>query len=153
MSKNARRYYLYKLLSFIAYLIPMFTLFGIRNETYIVHKSGAGFAFGAVVIMLFAIIAFKHYLLALFKKNAVLTLSITMLVISLILYAMTSPAQELMYISVASILGCILSSVFEKPADIYRNGIVKDGIRIRRETIPHKQAWVDGYLGVSVNGL
>ena len=148
MTANIRRYYLYKLLSFLAYLIPMSILFGVRNETYIVHRTGAGFAFGAVVTMLFAILAFKHYLLALFKKNAVLTLSITMLVISLILYAMTRPAQELMYISLASILGCLLSSIFEKPADIYRSAIVKDGIRIRRETISHKQAWVDGYLGV-----
>jgi len=143
VSKNARRYYFYKLLAFVAYALPMGVLFGLNFKTYTKNEY-TGLAFWGYVVAIFLALALKDKLTAVAKKNTLLTVSTIIFVVSLLMY---KASEQMMLISGMSLLGCLLSTVFDKPAEVYKRACWDNGKKIRTAVVPHKRAWADGYLG------
>jgi len=141
---NIRRFYMYRLLAFVAYLVPMATLFGIRHNIYLKTMSSGLSFFGFVVVMLLAI-SFKSKLTAVARKNTVMTISVVIFVVAVVMQYL---ATELLIISLASVVGCVFSAIFEPVAEVYKGRCYKDGAKVRTERLPHKKAWQQGYLGI-----
>ncbi|MDR1138324.1 MAG: hypothetical protein LBK70_00385 [Clostridiales bacterium] len=147
MSKNARRYYLYKLLSFVAYAVPMAVLFGINHKEYLKNEY-TGLGFFGYIMLLFLALSFKSKLTAVAQKNSILTMSTVIFVVALIMYKV---GEQLLMISGMSLLGCLLSTIFERPADVYRRYGWKDGVVYKGVPVPHKKAWAWGYMGLPLH--
>ena len=146
MTKNVRRYYLYRLLSFVAYTTPMGILFG-TNYTLYTKNEYTGLAFWGYVMAVFVALALKDKLTALSQKNSVMTVSTCIFIVSLIMYKV---GEQLLVISGMSMLGCLFSTVFERPAEVYKRYGWRDGVKIRTVAVSHRQAWSEGYMGVEM---
>jgi hypothetical protein len=145
---NVAKYRLYKVYSCLAYATPMAILFGINSDMYLTDSTGGtSIGFWGFVIIIFTILAFKNRIMEFAKKNAVLSVSVTVFSISLLMQFI---AGQLMLISAVSIAGGVLSSVVEPVADFYYAVAYKQineesRVRLNLPSIPQKEAWKQAY--------
>lgn len=138
MNTNKGRYYAYKAISFLLYILPLVILFGVEHNHYL-KTLGTSLSFFGYVIIALILVALKDKLLEFAKHNTVLTISIVLFVVSLIMRYL---ADELLLISGVSVFGALLSTIVEPVAEVYKKRSdkeVSDG-QIK-ETITHKNAW------------
>lgn len=140
---NLARYRAYKLLSFIAYILPLAILFAFNYNSYI-RTPAKGIGFFGYILIIFILIGFKSKIQSFAKKNTVLTVS---LIVFIVAFIMQFLAKELLMISGMSLAGCVLSAVVEPVADVYYSLCYEhttNDIRQRRrgvDTMPHGDAW------------
>lgn len=141
---NLGKSYLYRLLSWCAYVLPLAVLFVLNRDAYINPESAIGF-FGILIIAL-AVIAFKETVINAFKRSPLMTLSIVLLVVGMM---MESIAAQLSLIATASLLGSCLHLILDKVADVYHDRAyrIRDGVRIRNRApaLPDRDAWREAY--------
>lgn len=138
MKTNKGRYIEYKFLSFMAYVLPLLILFAVENTRYL-KTAGTQLSFFGYIIFALILVAFKDKIVAMGKKNVILSVSIVIFVISAIMKYL---ADELLIISGVSLFGALLSTILEPVADVYK-------IRADRDTagqgdgttLSHKNAW------------
>ena len=135
---NKGRYYLYKFISLVIYVLPLLILFACESGHYI-KSAGTTLSFFGYILIALILVAFKNKLLEFAKKNTVLTISMILFIISLIMRYL---ADEMLLISGVSVFGAFLSTIVEPVADVYKKRCDKeaeDGET--HETISHKNAW------------
>ena len=144
---NLGKFRLYKMYSFIAYLIPMLVLFLVEHEKYLSTPSYSFSFFGYAIVFLI-IIAFKNVVLECLKKNLMLSLSLTLFIVSIITYYL---ADNLLLISFVSVIGSAFSFVVDKVADVYYANayVCKDNNGIKQknpaQALSDKEAWKIAY--------
>lgn len=139
---NALNYRVYKVYSCLAYAAPLAGLFAINRDVYLSNAS-TGISFFGYIILAFMAIAFKTKIMEAAKKNTLMTVSIIVFAVALIMQYL---AQQLLLISGASIMGCVMSMGFENVSDVYYSRTyqtIADGkkVRINSPTMPQAQAW------------
>lgn len=135
---NKGRYWEYKAISFLIYIIPLLVLFALQPNHY-VKSAGTSVSFFGYIILALIMIAFKDKFLEFVKKNAVLSVSLIIFITSLIMRYL---ADELMVISGVSLFGALLSTVVEPVADVYHARAEKEKIgEGTGEVLSHKNAW------------
>ena len=72
---------LYKLYTFLAYVLPMVVLFIVNHEAY--AKEEGIFGFWGIIVLMLCVIAFKNFVTEFFKKYRVLTVSVILLIIGI----------------------------------------------------------------------
>ena len=135
---NKGRFYLYRLLSFLAYVMPLMILFACQSSHYL-QNVGTSLSFFGYIIVALILIALKDKLLDFAKKNTILTVSLVLFVVSAVMRYL---ADELLLISGVSVFGALLATVIEPVADVYKKRSdeeAKNGKTM--ETITHKNAW------------
>lgn len=141
---NMGKSYIYRLLSWLAYCVPLIVLFIANRDAYIKTESAVSF-FGIVVIAL-GVIAFKSTVINAFKRSPLMTISVLLLLVGMF---MNSIADQLSMIAVASLIGSCLHLTVDKVADVYAERAYKtvDGVRQRNfeRAIPDRQAWREAY--------
>lgn len=137
MKTNKARLRLYKILSFLVYVIPLAILFTVESGRYL-KSSGNTLSFFGYIIVAFAIIAFKDKVLTFAKNNTILTVSIIIFVISLIMRYL---ADELLLISGVSLFGALLSTIIEPVCEVYRRRAERDEESGEQNLLSHKNAW------------
>lgn len=143
---NYRRYLLYKGLSFLAFIIPFSILIAIDSEDFIIKEVTKLSLYGYIVLI-FLVVAFKNKLFDTAKKNPPLSMSLILFVTAII---MRNFYKELLLISIAGLLGSILSAIFEPVERVYFNCcFVANGTtysKITTEDLPQKEGWKRAYL-------
>lgn len=136
--------YVYKLYAFLAYMVPMLSLYIVNVDHY--YTEGTYWGFFSYIILAFVIISFKNSFINAFKTKTLITTSAVLLVFSLI---MRYISDEMILICAVSLVGSIIQNFFEVVADVYYNYsyIVQDGIkkRNRAHALPQKEAWREAY--------
>lgn len=135
---------LYKLYSFLIYVIPMIVLFIIKKDAF--SSDGGIFGFWGIIVLILCIIMFKDFCASFFKKQPILSVSIVLLVLG---FFSEFLATYLTLIGVVSGVAGLLSSLVSVVADVYENHSYKiiDGEKIinKRAAIPQKEAWREAY--------
>ena len=138
MRTNKGRYIEYKALSFGMYVLPLLILFAVENTRYL-KTAGTSLSFFGYVIMALILVAFKDKIVAMGKKNVILSVSIVIFVISAVMRYL---ADELLLISGVSLFGALMSTVVEPVADVYKARADRDKIgEGDGTTLSHKNAW------------
>ncbi len=137
MSTNKGRYRLYKLISFLVYVLPLVILFAVERDHYL-KTAGTSLSFFGYIIVAFALIAFKDKLLGFAKNNAILTVSLIVFIISLIMRYL---ADELLLISGVSLFGALLSTIIEPVCEVFKKRADKDDEDGEVRLLTHKNAW------------
>ena len=134
----------YKLYTFIAYLIPMAVLFFVRFGVY--SRSEGAFGFWGIVVLMLCVVAFKNACLNFFKNYRLLSVSLVILIIGVFSEFL---ASELLIIGIVSSVGSIISLLFSVVSEVYEKHAYKtvDGEKVINKTqaIPQKQAWKEAY--------
>lgn len=135
----------YKLYTFLAYIIPMIVLYIIKNKDF--SSGGSIFGFWGILVLMLCVIAFKNFLVEFFKNYGLLTVSLVFLIIGIFSDFI---ASELVVIGMVSVAASIVSLIFSVVADIYDEHAFKtvDGEKQRNTApaIPQKQAWREAYF-------
>lgn len=137
MKTNRARFRLYRLLSFLVYVLPLAILFACESERYL-KSTGSSLSFFGYILTAFALIAFKDKLLGFAKNNAILTVSLVIFAISLIMRYL---ADELLIISGISLSGALLSAVIEPVGEVYRRRAERDEESGNYQLLTHRNAW------------
>ena len=135
---NRGRYILYKVISFLTYVLPLMVLFAVESSHYL-RSTGTSLSFFGYIILILIFVALKDKLLEFAKKNTILTVSIALFVVSAVMRYL---ADELLLISGVSLFGALLATITEPVADVYKARAEeekKEGKTL--ETITHKNAW------------
>ena len=142
---NGQKAVLYRLYSFLAYLVPMVILFCINKEKYI--TDGGAFGFFGYILLIFAVVSFKNTFINLIKSKTLLTVSAILFLFSLLMRYL---ADEMLIISVFSFFGALLQLLFQLVADVYdaHAFVVDNGIKRknRAPALSDAQAWREAYL-------
>lgn len=137
MKTNRGRFYEYKAISFIIYLLPLIVLFSVNYGSYI-RSAGTSLSFFGYIIIAMILIAFKDKFLEFAKKNVVLSVSLVVFIVSIVMQYL---AQELMLISGVSLFGAFLSCIVEPVADVYHVRAEKEKAGEVVDVPTHKNAW------------
>ena len=142
---NGQKAVLYRLYSFLAYLVPMVTLFCINKDKYITE--GGAFGFFGYIVLVFVVVSFKNAFVSLIKSKTLLTVSVILFLFSLLMRYL---ADEMMIISFFSLIGASLQLLFQFVADVYEANayVVENGIKRknRAPALSDAQAWKEAYL-------
>lgn len=143
MTNNGKAW-LYRFYAFLVYLVPMVVLFAVNYKEY--DKDGGAVGFWGIVVVAFVVLAFKNYILNLFKKQPITTVSIGVFVVALI---MRNIAGQMLLISAVSAVAALLSSFVSVVADVYVEHSSKivnaEKIKNHEPGISDKQAWLEAY--------
>lgn len=141
---NRSKSRLYKLYSFLAYSIPMFSLLALNHEAY--KSEGSMFGFFGIVIMLLVILSFKNAFLQFVKNKTLISVSLILLVFA---YFMQYMGDNMILISTVSLFGAIAQSGFESVSAVYEGYAYRttDGIKTlnRARAISDKEAWKEAF--------
>lgn len=142
---NGQKAMLYRLYSFLAYLVPMMLLFFINRGKYI--TDGGAFGFFGYIFLIFIVVSFKNTFLDLIKSKTLLTVSAILFLFSLLMKYL---ADEMLIITVFSFIGAALQLLFQLVADVYEAHayITENGIKRknRAPALTDAQAWKEAYL-------
>lgn len=142
---NGQKAVLYRLYSFLAYLVPMIVLFCINKDKYVTE--GGAFGFFGYILLIFVVVSFKNTFLDLIKSKTLLTVSAILFLFSLLMRYL---ADEMLIISVFSFAGALLQLLFQLVADVYdaHAYITENGIKRknRAPALTDAQAWKEAYL-------
>lgn len=135
---------LYKLYTFLAYVLPMVVLFIVNHDAY--GKEEGIFGFWGIIVLMLCVIAFKNFVTEFFKKYRVLTVSVMLLIIGIFAEFLGS---QLILIGVVSTCAAIVSLVFSHVGDVYDEHCYKmvNGEKVinKAPAIPQKEAWNEAY--------
>lgn len=139
---NHKKFLFYKGLAITGFLIPMLVLFCCEPSYFIRHKAfsvGVGGVTAGVVIC----IVLKRKLAEFVGKNPIL---FAMLIFSIIVTFLRNSLQLLPLIGWCSVVGILISGVFDRVADVYYAVAYKqisDKIRVKNVAppIPDKEAF------------
>ena len=141
---NRGKSIVYRCLAFLVYVIPMTILFIANYKAYTNTAGSVGF--WGFVIIAFCILSFKNTIIECFKKRALTTFSIAILIIAIVMRFL---ADEIILIATISTVGSVLSSFIEVVADTYDNLSYKliDGVKQRNtdQALSDKKAWAMAY--------
>lgn len=141
---NKGKAWLYRFYAFLVYLIPMITLFIVNYQEY--DKDGGAVGFWGIIVIAFVVLAFKGYILNLFKKQPITTVSIAIFVVALV---MKNIAGQMILISAVSAIAALLSSFVSVVSDVFVEHSFKmvDGEKVKNSApaISDKQAWLEAY--------
>ncbi len=143
---NLSKFKLYKLLSFIAFLLPFLFLIVTFKDMFFATMTGTKFTLYGYISLIFIAVAFKKTVAENVKKNPTLSLSIFMLITS---FVFRTFCDQLLIISIAGFVGSLLSNLIEPVSEVYfnlcyeMNGVHKK--RIHSENITHKEGWKRAY--------
>lgn len=142
---NGQKAVIYRLYSFLAYLVPMILLFFINKDKYITE--GGAFGFFGYVVLIFVVVSFKNTFIELIKSKTLLTVSAILFLFSLLMQYL---ADEMLMISVFSFFGALFQLLFQLVADVYERYayVTVDGIKKknREPALTDGQAWKEAYL-------
>ena len=135
---------LYKLYTFLIYVIPMTVLFISKHDAF--SSQGGVFGFWGIIVLILCVLMFKEFVATFFKKQPIISVSIVLLVIGLFAEFL---ASYLALIGIVSGVAGIASSIVSVVADVYNNHSYKlvDGEKILNKgvAIPQKEAWREAY--------
>ncbi len=135
---------IYKIYTFLVYVIPMALLFAFKYESF--SSDGGMFGFWGIIVLMLCVIMFKDFCASFFKKQPIISVSIVLLVIGLFAEFL---AEYLPLIGIVSGVAGVLSCIFSVVADVYNNHAYKviDGEKIINKSIalPQKEAWREAY--------
>ena len=141
---NRGKMWLYKLYSFLAYAIPMATLFFINRKEY--ASGGNMFGFFGFVILFFVILSFKNAFLRMIRNKTLLTVSAIVLIFSVLMQYL---ADNMILISTVSLVAASIQSIIEVVADTYEvhSWVIVNGVKKRNpdKAITDAQAWREAY--------
>lgn len=141
---NGAKCKLYRLYAFLTYALPMALLFILNHEAY--AGKASAFGFWGYIILIFVIAAFKDKFLTFFKNGSLLTVSAIVFVIALIMRYLS---DELILISLVSLIGALLSTFIDIVGDVYErhSKIIVDGVeqKNRKPAMPDAEAWKEAY--------
>ncbi len=142
---NGQKAVLYRLYSFLAYLLPMAILFLINGEKYI--TDGCAFGFFGYIVLILVVVSFKNTFVNLIKSKTLLTVSAILFLFALLMKYL---ADEMLIITVFSFIGAALQLLFQLVADVYEAHayITENGIKHknRSRALTDAQAWKEAYL-------
>jgi len=122
----------------------MITLFIVNYQEY--DKDGGAVGFWGIIVIAFVVLAFKGYILNLFKKQPITTVSIAIFVVALV---MKNIAGQMLLISAVSAIAALLSSFVSVVSDVFVEHSFKmvDGEKVKNSApaISDKQAWLEAY--------
>ena len=122
----------------------MITLFVVNYQEY--DKDGGAVGFWGIIVIAFVVLAFKGYILNLFKKQPITTVSIAIFVVALV---MKNIAGQMLLISAVSAIAALLSSFVSVVSDVFVEHSFKmvDGEKVKNSApaISDKQAWLEAY--------
>lgn len=113
---NKGKAFLFKIYAFLIYLVPMAVLFAINYKEY--DKDGGVIGFWGMVVIAFVVLAFKDYIITFFKKQPLLTVSLTIFIVSIV---MSELADKLALISGIAVIASLLSSFVSVISDSFMN--------------------------------
>lgn len=135
----------YKIYTFLAYIIPMVVLYGVKYKDF--SNDGSIFGFWGIIVLMLCVIMFKNFCVDFFKKYRILSVSIIILIIGLFSDFL---ATQLVLIGVVSVAASIISLIVSVVADIYEEHAYKviDGEKQRNTdpAITQKEAWKEAYF-------
>lgn len=135
---------IYKIYTFLLYVLPMVILFVIKREDY--TSDGSIFGFWGIIIVMLCVIMFKSFVVDFFKKYSILTVSIIVMIIGLFSRFLST---QLILIGVVSTIASILSLSVSVVADVYDKHAYKtvDGEKVvnKSPAISEKEAWKEAY--------
>lgn len=113
---NKGKAFLFKIYAFLIYLVPMAVLFAINYKEY--DKDGGVIGFWGMVVIAFVVLAFKDYIITFFKKQPLMTVSLTVFIVSIITSEL---ADKLALISGIAVIASLLSSFVSVISDSFMN--------------------------------
>lgn len=113
---NKGKAFLFKIYAFLIYLVPMAVLFAINYKEY--DKDGGVIGFWGMVVIAFVVLAFKDYIITFFKKQPLLTVSLTVFIVSIVTSEL---ADKLALISGIAVIASLLSSFVSVISDSFMN--------------------------------
>lgn len=143
---NYSKYLFYKLISIIAFIMPFFVLFALNKSMFIVKNVTSISLYGYIsLIFVFSIIKDKITIFG--KNNLTLPFSIALFITAIM---MKNFYQQLIIISIAGIIGSVLSQVFSPIEKVfyYQCYEIKGDSKLRITTpnLTHKEGWKRAYL-------
>lgn len=134
----------YKLYSFLIYVIPMVVLFIIKKDAF--SSAGGVFGFWGIIVLILCIIMFKDFCASFFKKQPILSVSIVLLALGLFSEFL---AEYLTLIGLVSGIAGLMSGLVSVVADTYENHSYRmvDGEKVinKKVAISQKEAWREAY--------
>ena len=142
---NKGKAFLFKIYAFLIYLVPMAALFALNYREY--DKDGGAVGFWGIVVIAFVVLAFKDYVIAFFKKQPLLTVSLAVFIVSIITAEL---ADQLALISGIAVVASLLSSFVSVISDSFMNHayiVQPNGERSlnTNEAISTRQAVMEAY--------
>ena len=135
---------LYKLYTFLIYVIPMTVLFITKHDAF--SSQGGVFGFWGIIVLILCVLMFKEFVASFFKKQPIISVSIVLLVIGLFAEFL---ASYLALIGIVSGVSGVASSVVSVVADVYNTHSYKmvDGEKVLNKSvaISQKEAWHEAY--------
>lgn len=135
---------LYKLYTFLIYVIPMTVLFIAKHDAF--SSQGGVFGFWGIIVLILCVLMFKEFVATFFKKQPIISVSIVLLVIGLFAEFL---ASYLALIGIVSGVAGIASSIVSVVADVYNTHSYKmvDGEKVLNKgvAISQKEAWHEAY--------
>ncbi len=135
---------IYKLYTFLVYVIPMALLFAFKYESF--SSDGGIFGFWGIIVLILCVIMFKEFCASFFKKQPIISVSIVLLVIGVFADFL---ATYLTLIGIVSGVGGVLSCIFSVVADVYNAHAYKmvDGEKVINKAVAlsQKEAWKEAY--------
>lgn len=135
---------IYKLYTFLIYVIPMTILFIAKHDAF--SSQGKIFGFWGIIVLILCVLMFKEFVASFFKKQPIISVSIVLLVIGLFAEFL---ASYLALIGIVSGVSGVASSVVSVVADVYNTHSYKmvDGEKVLNKSvaISQKEAWHEAY--------
>ncbi|MBQ3047050.1 MAG: hypothetical protein II988_06600 [Clostridia bacterium] len=135
---------LYKLYTFLIYVIPMTVLFITKHDAF--SSQGGVFGFWGIIVLILCVLMFKEFVASFFKKQPIISVSIVLLVIGLFAEFL---ASYLSLIGIVSSAAGVASSAVSVVADVYSQHSYKtiDGEKIINKgvALSQKEAWREAY--------
>jgi len=125
----------YKCLALILYVVPLATLFAVNFTAYVDTSPGVTISFFGYILLALIIFGTKNKLGLFAKNNTMLAVCLVIFITALIMRYL---ANELLLISGAGLLGCLLSILPDRVADEYSK---------ERGKVPlgHRDAWMRSF--------
>jgi len=137
----------YKIYTFLIYIIPMIGLYVWKHEDF--GTEGSIFGFWGIVVIFLMVIAFKQFCADFFKKFPQLSVSLIILFIGLFSEFL---ADNLVLIGSFSTVASILGLLFSTVADVYQSHafLIDKATGEKRlnknKAISQKEAWQEAYF-------
>ena len=134
----------YKAFAFLIYLIPMTLLFFINLGAY-TNNSGS-VNFWGIVLFVGIVLAFKNYIIDVFKKRTLLAVNIALLLMAIIMRYLS---DEVILITAVGGVSALIATFVEIVADTYdlMSYRLVDGVKIKNTApaLSDKEAWQQAY--------
>lgn len=143
---NTGKWRVYKLLTFLAFSLPLLILFIVNVNEY--RQDSSVFGFWSIVIFALIVFALKEKVVEMWKKNSLLTFTAIWFIIEWLSYVL---AKKAILIAGVAFVASLLSSVIEQVANVYYEHRYKlvDGVKVldRGEGLSDKMAWGEAFGG------